>query len=219
MILVKFPSRSRPLKMFAAIENIQSLIGIENYIIALALDLDDESVNNQPVKEKLKEYDNLLTFWGVSRNKIDAVNRSIPMHYGWDILLVVSDDMKFVKQDFGKDIVEAFEQNPDAGLVHFPDGFVQSKFVTLPLMSRKYYEFTGYVYNNIYKSVYADREQTEVAKILGKYVFIDKEIVRHEHYRNGYGSPDELNKEQENQNVYAKDAAVYAQRKSINFGL
>lgn len=218
-ILVKLPSRSRPAKMFAAIENIQSLIGIDDYLIALALDLDDESVNNQPVKERLKGYDNLIVYWGLSGSKIKAVNRSIPMNIAWRYLLVTSDDMWYIKKDFGRDIIKAFEDNPEAGLLHFPDQHVNSKLITLPLMTRAYYERFGYVYHPDYISLKADGEQQEVAIRLNKYKYVPINIVEHRHWRWKKAEKDSLYKQQDTAGNYAADGITFHNRMVKKFDL
>jgi hypothetical protein len=205
--------------MFALLDNIRAMIGIDDFLIALTLDLDDESCNNQSVKERLKGYDNVTVFWGLSRSKIDAINRSIPMNTPWKYLMVFADDMLFTKKDFGKIIISSFEANPDAGLLHFPDGYVNDKLCTLPLMTRAWYEKFGYVYNPAYISVYADGEQMEVAKRLGKYKFIDEKIFLHRHYRWTKQQPDELNEQQDSPQNYAKDAETYHNRLIKNFDL
>lgn len=220
-ILIKFPSRSRPHKMFAALDNIQSMIGIDDFVIALAVDLDDSTVNNPEVKRRLAGYDNLLVYWGRSKNKIDALNRSIPMGVNWRYLVVTADDFWFVKKGFGKQIISDFEQYfPDGdAILHYPDGYVNDKLLTLPVMGRKYYERTAYVYNPEYVSVRADREQQDVAQKLGKYKFIDVQIAEHQHYRWKGSEKDELNKVQDCPANYVKDKNTYNKRKLSNFGL
>lgn len=219
-ILIKFPSRSRPAKMFSCIENIKSLIGIEDYIIALALDLDDQTVNNPEVKQKLKGYDNLIVYWGLSKNKIDAVNRSIPKHFAWKYLVVMSDDMLFLMKDFGKIIIDTFVQHPYAGLLHFPDQKNKvNNILTLPVMRRSFYELFGYVYHPSYISVKADKEQMEVGKRLNQYLYVPIEgFVKHCHPRWGWPA-DEQNNRQENPNIYAVDGATFAKREAANFDL
>lgn len=205
--------------MFAAIENIQSLIGIEDYVIALTLDDDDDSVNNPEVKERLKKYDKLIVDWGLSESKIHSINRNIPTDIAWKLLLVVADDFVFIKQDFGKDILQAFEENPGAGLIHFPDGKQNEKLITLPLMTREYYELFGYVYNPAYENLWADNEQMAVAKKLGKYRYIPTHIARHEHPIWGYGVQDELSKKQDSPENYARDRKTFQERQAKNFYL
>jgi hypothetical protein len=218
-ILIKFPSRERPKKMLSCIENIRAMIGIEDYVIALALDLDDPSCNNQPVKEALKQCDNVIVYWGLSRNKIQAVNRSIPLNINWKYLVVTSDDMFFIRKNFGKEIIDAFEDYPDAGLLHFPDQHVNEKLITLPVMTRAYYERFGYVYHPDYVSVKADKEQMEVAQRIGKYQYVDLDIVEHRHWRWKKTERDQLYKRQDSPANFALDGLTYHNRLVKNFDL
>jgi hypothetical protein len=207
--------------MFALLDNIRAMIGIDDFLIALALDLDDGTCNNQPVKERLKGYDNLTVFWGLSTSKINAINRSIPMNTPWKYLIVVADDFWFVVKEFGKQIISDFEKYfPDGdGLVHYPDGHVGSKLITLPVMGRRYYERTNYVYHPDYISVKADMEQQEVAKRLERYKYVDVQIAEHKHPRWGYGKMDDQLSLQDSPANYARDGATYHVRLTKGFYL
>lgn len=218
-LLIKLPSRTRPKKFFDSVDNIQSMIGIEDYVICASLDLDDPEMNNTTVMQKLKEYDNLIVFWGLSRNKIDAINRSIPLNFEWSYLLVTADDMVFTKKNFGNDIIKAFEDNPDAGLFHFPDQVTKEKLITLPVMTREFYLHLGYVYNPEYVSVYCDSEQMEVAKKLNKYKFVPISIFEHHHFRWNLSEKDALLEKTDSPENYQRDRATYNRRKLLNFGL
>lgn len=220
-LLIKLPSRTRPKKFFDAVDNIQSMIGIEEFVIASALDLDDSSMNDWGVRNKIKEYDNLIIYWGLSKNKISAINRSIPMNIDWTHMIVSSDDFVFLKRGFGQQILHDFEQYfPDGdGLLHYPDGHVNEKLITLPIMGRAYYERTNYIYNPDYISVYGDCEQQEVAKKLGKYQYVPIQIADHQHFRWGFGGKDDLMAKTDSPENYQKDRATYNRRKLLNFGL
>lgn len=140
------------------------------------------------------------------------------MHFAWKYLLVTSDDMIFVKKNFGSDIISAFEKYPHAGLIHFPDQRQKQRLVTLPLMSRRYYEKFNYVYQPDYISVKADMEQMIVAQRLGEYQYVPINIVEHRHPRWGFET-DQQYKMQDNQNMYAIDGATFAKREGANFYL
>lgn len=220
-ILIKFPSRSRPNKFFSCLENIKSLIGIDDYIICCALDLDDPTMNNKLVKERLNTYDKLRVYWGISKSKIHAINRNVPLDVDWKYLVCVADDFWFLKKNFGKQIISDFEKYfPDTdGLLHYPDGRVNKKLVTLPVMGRKYYERFGYIYNSEYVSVKADKEQMEVAQILGKYKYVPIQIADHRHPRWNFGEKDDQLKMQDSPLNYAKDGMTFNKRKMERFGL
>lgn len=219
MILFKLPSRERPSKCFAAIDNIISMIGEGvDYRIQLTLDLDDASMSNQDVRDRINSYgERVKAYWGTSTGKINACNRDMEFSGEWDILLLHSDDFVFTKLDFGKDILEAF--NGYSGLVHFPDGFQNERLITYPMMTREYFNLFGYIYHNAYDSVYPDNEQMAVAKKLGRYKYVPTCIFLHQHYLAGFGRQDELSKKEDSPENYQKDRATFLRRKAINFDL
>lgn len=95
----------------------------------------------------------------------------------------------------------------------------KQRLVTFPIMHKEYLERFGYIYYPEYKSVCCDDEMTEVAKILGQYKWSEKNIMVHEHYRNGFGEPDELMQHNESPEFYQHDRELFAKRQSENFGI
>lgn len=87
------------------------------------------------------------------------------------------------------------------------------------IVGREYFNRTGYIYCPEYGSVYCDQEETDKAKILGKYKFIDKNILRHLHPVWRTNSWDELYKKNESAENYSRDREVYNKRKENNFYL
>lgn len=218
-IFFKFPSRERPLKCFAVIDNIISMIGDRvDYRIQLTLDLDDLSMSNQDVKDRINSYgEKVKAYWGNSTGKINACNRDMEFSGEWDILLLHSDDMLFTKLDFGKDILKAFDGYE--GLVHFPDGFQNENLVTYPMMSKRYFNLFGYIYNPSYQNLYADNEQMLVAKKLDKYKYVPTSVFLHQHYRWGFGAADELSKKEDSPEMYDRDRKTFEGRRANNFYL
>lgn len=220
-ILYKFPSRSRPEKFFKAIDNISSLSFSNNYLIQATLDLDDESMNNAEVRAKLSMYSKVIPEWGYSKGKIDAVNRAMDFIPTWDISVLMSDDMVFVRSSFDEVIRDAFRKNFNDldGLAHFPDGILADRLITLSIMGRKFYDRFGYIYYPGYWSVYADQEQHQVAMILGKHKYFPTDIVRHVHPAWNLAPLDELYRRNEEPTAYKKDGYLFLSRREINFGL
>jgi hypothetical protein len=91
--------------------------------------------------------------------------------------------------------------------------------MTMQIMGKPYYDKQGYVYHKDYHSVYCDEEETEKAKILGKYKFINTNLFRHYHWLFKMSEPDELNKINDSTKMYSHDRIVFENRKSINFGI
>ncbi len=85
-ILYKYPSRNRPSRFFEGLDTITNLTADKDYYhVACTLDLDDYSMNNSDVIEKIESYPNVSIQWGSSKSKIDAVNRSMPAPAAWDL--------------------------------------------------------------------------------------------------------------------------------------
>lgn len=98
---------------------------------------------------------------------------------------------------------------------------LKQQLVTFPVMHVEYLRRFGYIYHPDYKSVKADDEQTEVAKRLSLYRYIDKQIMEHQHYRWGFhgGQPDALYKRNDNEYMYFHDKAIFEERSHKNFDL
>lgn len=205
-ILYKFASRERPDKFFACLDNIIENTRHDNYVILCSLDLDDTTMFNNEVIERLNKYSQVVYKFGTSKNKIDAINRDIELIPEWDILCNHSDDMVFIKEGFDLDILAAFEGFD--GLVHFPDQ-QQKVLCTYAMLSRKYYDLDGYIYHPDFKSVFADNYQQYMAKKRFQYRLIDKPILEHRHFAWGYGEKDALLIKTENKETYHQDSLTY----------
>ena len=215
-LLVKFPTRSRPQKFLdtfkAYVDN--STTGDVRYLITI--DNDDETMNN---REMIEAISNPITevIVGRSVSKINAVNRDMEQSGEWDILVLASDDMVPVKRGWDALIQFAFTKYfPDTdGVIHFSDG--HTPLNTQCILGRKYWNRFGYIYHNSYKSLWCDNEFQQVSWRLDKCVFINECIIEHQHYSNGYGSPDGLMRSTEA--LYNVDRRNYERRKMANFGL
>jgi hypothetical protein len=191
-ILIKYPTRQRYHTFVATIKNIQETIGHDDYNILISWDLDDEQMQTPAAKEIMSRY---INFGGVSHNKIDAVNRDMIKGGKWDILVQVSDDMKFVKHGWGKVLEEKIKNDFNGSLdcyLHFNDGHVGQRLCTMQIMGREFFERTGCIYNPIYKTIYSDAESMFVAMLLGKHKYYDESIYVHQHPANGYQCNDGL---------------------------
>jgi hypothetical protein len=222
-ILVKFPTRNRPQKFIECIKDMYVGMGDKvNTKIIVTADIDDETMYNKNVLMAVRpfiENYGLEIRYGKSNSKIDAVNRDIENIKDWDIVVIMSDDMKCMGNSFDYIIRKSFEQFfPDMdGIIHYNDGFTQDKLITLPVMGRKYYERFGYIYHPSYKSLWCDNEMTDVARKLQKVVYVEQPIFRHNHFSNVGGYMDEQLRHTES--FSAVDNQNYENRKSRNFDL
>lgn len=219
-LLFKYPSRSRPDLFFRGLDSIvNNLADKENYIVLCTFDENDSTMNNPAIIEKLKTYKNLIPVFGKSDGKIHAMNKDIELleNKQWDILIGTSDDMEFITNGFDDIIRDDMKKYfPDGdGVLHYPDGYTDSRLMTISIMGRKYYDRFGYIYHYAYKSFYADNEAAEVGANLKKIQYIPKQLFVHRHPAWGAGTTDALY--QRNDLDYVSDGAVYEIRKMSNF--
>ncbi len=176
-ILFKLTSRSRPEKFKETLENIIDNVSEDcEYKILCTVDSDDHTLTGF-VTFVDSPY---ILHSGVSKNKIDAINRDMDKSGDWDILVNMSDDMRFIQKGFDKVIVDSFAGDTDLCL-HLPDGNQNEKLITLAILGRKYYERFNYIYHPSYISLWCDMEMTDVAKNLGKYKYVPQLVYRHLH--------------------------------------
>lgn len=215
-ILFNLASRERPYKFFNCLDNIISMARHDDYLISATLDIDDKTMNNRQVKMRIDAYgDRVVAFYGTSKNKIDAINKNVSLHDDVDIILNHSDDFWFFQEGFDLDILEAFKDWD--GLVHFPDQVAGERLITYAMMSKAYYDLDGWIYHPDFCSVYADNFQQDLAKHRGKYKFVNKRIMDHQHSIWGWGPPDELLKRTEDPVVYERDRLTYFRLKTETF--
>ncbi len=217
-ILYIFPSRSRPSKLFSCLDNMHAMMHHDNYKIHISADIDDDSMFNEDVKNRIESYPHSFVSYGTSKGKVDAINRDVLLQGDWDILVNMSDDMEFIMHGFDKQILSDYNSLPTGDvLMHYPDQAAGAALITMAIMDRKYFERDGYIYNPEYKSLFCDNEQQEVAKLRGRYKFFKRRLFNHNHPAWGHGSPDALMVHTES--FHLEDKATYERRKAINFGI
>lgn len=219
-ILFKLPSRGRPERFFKALDSIiHNVKDTDNYHVSCTLDMDDETMNNEEVISRIREIKNVSIEWGLSTSKINAVNRNIP-NIDWDILLVASDDIYFSIFGFDEMVRIEFNQHfPNGdGYVHFKEKDSGSALCVMTCCDKKYYDRFNYIYHPEYLSLFADNEQFDVAKLLGRYIYISYEIMEHKNPAYGYIEKDEMFEYQQKIG-WTKDQLTYNERKAKNFDL
>ena len=221
-LLIKFPTRGRPEKFFNVLdEYINKASDASRLAFLISLDTDDNSMNNERVLNRLKEYQKrikLVYFFGESKTKIQAVNADMEKVSGWDILLLASDDMIPVVNGYDsvikKDMNDFFKRLD--GVLWYNDGG-QNHINTLSIMGKKYYDMFGYIYHPDYVSLWCDNEFTEVSQILKKVYKSEQIIIEHQHpvYQKTTYDPLYVR----NEAYYNVDKETYEKRKSKNFEL
>ena len=216
--LFNYTSRSRPDNFFRGMDSIiNNLSGKHDFKIVVTLDSDDETMVNDEVLLKLREYKNTTYYVGVSKNKIDAINRSIP-HFPetWDVLINFSDDMIFTEKNFDEIIAKDIEEIGDTDCyLHYRDSNHKriDALSTLHIVGREYFERDCHVYDPDFISVWCDNWNDDVAKARGKYHFFDKIIFDHRHCVYNKAPRDAQYERTEDRRVYSKDRSTYLRKK------
>lgn len=214
MILYKFATRARPEKFKKAICNIAEL-ATQPYKILVSADADDATMNNAEMKRWIGERKKIKILYGTKVSKIEAINRDMEYSGDWDILVNMSDDMKFIVPAFDKHIINAFRGN-SKGFVHFPDGSrTAHELSTLSIISRRYYCIDRYIYHPAYRSLWCDNEAITVAKKRNEYKFVNINIFEHEHPDWQKAKTDQLYIENESYDLIDKE--TYYRRQSLGF--
>lgn len=218
-ILYNFASRSRPKAFYEVIENIKAMSASDNYFIVAKFDTDDPELPHYLIgdgftKDQQQWHCQRIVFrLGLSHSKIHAINRDIlDEGYHWDIIVNISDDQRFTVKGFDN-IIRA-HCGTDS-FVHFPDPYKKAACSTMSVMDRIYFNRTGQIYHPDYFSLWADVEATEIAKLLGQYVYVPTTIHKHLHFSTG-ALMDAL---YARNNTYKQDRKVYDRRRGNNFYL
>jgi len=217
-LLLKFPSRNRPLKFLQVLSDyIAKANDNENICYLISIDRDDQTMTTEVQQQARDLHSNVFIFSGKSKSKIAACNRDIHYIENWDILVLASDDMicqeKGWDEQIRKDMSEQFPLND--GVLYYPDGYTQLN--TMCIMGKNYYSRFGYIYHPSYTSLFCDDEFMQVSRILGKEYRSDKILFKHEHPVWKGEKYDALM--ERNESYFNTDKRVFNQRKSINFGL
>lgn len=223
MLLVKFPTRSRPERLRYALDLlVKHAARPQDVHYLFTLDKDDPALEqNRTVINQLIPDHKTRTIHdtGTSTGKINAVNRDLPeFSLPWQTVVVASDDMHATPA-WDQWIIEAMAKfYPDGdGCLWFADGF-QKDICTIPCMGRAYFDRFGYIYNPAYQSVFVDDEQTHVGVKLGKLTKIDHVLFRHDHPAwNSSLKPDALYQRNEAPAVWKHDETIYRARHAAGF--
>ena len=215
-ILIKFPTRGRPERFKDTLEKyINFLSGKHDVKFIFTFEDDDVKMNCDEIKNYL---DNLNVknnyFYGNSKNKIEAINDNLE-NEDFDILILAADDMIPVYNNYDDLISKEFQKS-----IHGLDCvlfFQSTRWSDLLdvgcIMGKPYYDRFGYIYHPSYKSIFCDNEYTEVAKILGKSVFLEGM----EPFSHQFITGDET--EIKNWQFNNEDTENYNKRKINNFDL
>jgi hypothetical protein len=212
-ILYKITSRSRPQKLLKVIENIKEFSEYDNYVILCSLDIDDKSL--LPIRSTLQNFEKVICYYGISKSKVDAINRDMDKITDWDILFNVSDDQLFLKKGFDKIVIDKVQEVGGDCFLHYPDGNAKHLLSTMSIMDKKYYERFNYIYHPAYVSVWCDNEAMEVAQRLQRYFYSDIQIF--DHYHPAYGKSKSDAQYKYTESFFESDKQTFLNRRQNNF--
>lgn len=208
-ISVIHPSRSRPEMAYSTANKWIERAGMEvEYIFSL-----DRS------DPKLKQYlsnplGDSIMYCNDNKSAIQAINEAAKICTG-DLIVIVSDDFD-CPFDWALYLSDNYSgMHIDDFIIKTPDG-IQPTIITLPILSRKYYESFGYVYYPEYQHMFCDTEMTAVAHMTGKVIESDI-IFRHNHYIVGGMKKDAINIK--NDATWQQGEKLFKERLAVNFGL
>jgi hypothetical protein len=180
-------------------------------------------MNTPEIRDWLDELSNtndIKYYYGHSKSKIEACNADLENVKG-DVLLLISDDMYPVQEDYDDIIYKSYEATfPDYdGAIKFNDGIRTDPLMTLPCLGWKLFEKFGYVYHPDYTSVFCDNEQTSACMMMGKFAVSNICIAKHFWVPGNHSHADELHQRNDSQEMYEKDGKVFEERRANNFDI
>lgn len=215
-LLIKFPTRQRPNKFKSTLSKYyQMLSGNHDVNFIITMDDNDKTMNNNAMKSFLDNHEaNINYFYGKHKNKVSAINADMD-NLDFDILLLASDDM--IPQIVGYDNIicnsmKKYFPRLD-GALHFNDGRVGRRLLTLSIMGKRLYDYFGYIYHPDYLSLWCDNEFFKVVTKKKKVKYIDKVIISHEWTK--YTGKDKLHIR--NESFYKRDRKVFLMRQRRGF--
>ncbi len=209
-LLVRMPTRGRPAQALRVLADYRNMAGMP-VTLEVVIDENDETMLAAPVLQRMCALGCVITV-GKHESKIEAVNGGRVTE--WDVLLLASDDMVPVTQNYAVELMRAMEEHwPHLdGAIYQDDGYAHERCVTLPVIGRRFYDQFGYVYEHAYASLCCDVEQTELWKAMGRLVYVPKKLIEHKHPATGRVAKDALY--ERNDALHSADMVVYEQRKA-----
>ena len=235
-LLINLPTRGRVDRALKLLDLYIEYSTYENIHFVISCDEDDKEMNNPQTINEFEKRRNVKVIFNENKilvnnngtiqksnftTKIAAINSGVK-DQNFDICLLASADMFPEMKGYDSIIVHDMKKHfPDTdGVLWYNDAYQGNKLNTLCIFGKKYYDRFNYIYNPLYLSLYCDNEFTEVSKILDKTVYIDKIIIRHNHWSIKNDKSFNRDKVDEKNDVFTGyDQMTFEQRKAKNFDL
>ena len=184
-VLLKYPTRERPQKFVENIKRWEEKLSDQNeFSWLVSVDGDDRTMfgTSSDVSNFHFNFHTISNPTGKIGACNAGVNEFLEEFPDYDMIWLVSDDMKPEVQDFDLIIQREMETHyPDwDGAVHIHDGLQGIRLCTFSCMGIKYYKRFNYLYHPQYKSTHCDDEYTQIAWANRRMVWIPEVLVRHE---------------------------------------
>lgn len=224
-ILVKYATRGRPERFFDGMDTIYNLCEMPDHIrVMVTADIDDKTMFNDAVRDKIYSYPNAHVIYGTSENKIAACNRDLDIlpegFKDWGIICNFSDDMRWTMPKWDTHIRVDFNSvYPQLdGYMAYKDPDTNGALSTLYIAGRKFVDKFGFIYDPVFVSLFADNLVEDCAKKMGKYHYTGYEIYRHKNPAYNYSDmPKDAMFEEQQRIGWGVDQKTYYQ--IINEGI
>lgn len=212
-ISILHPSRSRPLQALDTMVHwLQHITYPQMWEYILSVDSNDPELEGYKALG-ISGMQNIRMIVNDNHNIVEASNQAARLSSG-DIIILVSDDF-FCFPGWNVAITEALRGK--SGVLKTYDG-IQRWIVTLPILSRDYYEEQGYLWHPSYEHMFSDSDMTHKADLQKKLIIRNDIVFHHNHYSTKGGQPkDEVNNKADL--TWAQGEKVYLDRCRNKFGL
>lgn len=154
-----------------------------------------------------------------SKNYVECVN-NLGKFFLNDVCLIASDDF-VLPVNWDLLLVKEIEKHPELDndfVVDVFDGY-QSRIMTFPIFSQKYYQRFNYVYYPEYESIYSDTQFTEVAHKLNRVINARNILFEHQHWSFNKRQKDKTDENHSGKSRYEQGEKIFKYQESINFGI
>lgn len=133
-----------------------------------------------------------------------------------DVFFIANDDAIMQTKSWDSIVLERIADYPDGiFLAWFWDGIQGEKMACFPILSRRWIETLGYVVPPYFKTICADRWLTEIARKLGRCLYIPEVYFEHLHPSTGKRKQDDTYKRNRANGQKDHDSAAYRKHETM----